>query len=148
MPTVLVVEDEANVRKLVQVNLASRGYQVIEAHNGKQALDQLRDSPPSLMVLDIKLPDFTGWDILKKMSSDPEIEADLPVLVMTASITDAHLDRDQYPNVVEVIVKPFSTRELLAAVEHALLQAGKGIETHGSDSGSGRPSPDSEAGQS
>jgi len=148
MPTVLVVEDEANVRKLVQVNLVSRGYDVVEALNGKQALAQLRDSSPALMVLDIKLPDFTGWDILKKMTSDPGIEDGFPVLIMTASITDAHLDRHQYPNVVEVIVKPFSTKKLLAAVEHAIHQTGQGTDKHGSGSGSGRQPPNSETGQS
>lgn len=148
MQTVLVVEDEANVRKLVQVNLVSRGYNVVEALNGKQALAQLRDSSPSLMVLDIKLPDLTGWDILRKMTTDPAIEDDFPVLIMTASITDAHLDRHQYPNVVEVIIKPFSTKKLLAAVEHAIHQTGQGTDKHGSGSGSGRQPPNSETGQS
>ena len=148
MPTILVVEDEANVRKLVQVNLARRGYDVLEAKDGQQALAQLRDSPPSLMVLDIKLPDLTGWDILNKIAEDPAITASFPVLVMTASLMDAHLERDKYPSVVEVLIKPFSTTRLLSAVEQALHQTDKGTETHGSGSRHRRQLPDSKTGQS
>ena len=120
MPSVLIVEDEANVRKLVSVNLTRRGYQVFEAKDGQQALAQLRDRTPSLMVLDIKLPDLSGWDILDRISNDPMIEARFPVLVMTASIMEAHVDPDKFPSVVEVLIKPFSTTKLLSAVERAL----------------------------
>ncbi len=120
MTTVLVVEDEANIRKLVTVNLARRGYTVLEAKNGREALAQLRDKQPSLVLLDIKLPDFTGWDVLARAASDPTIEARYAVLVMTASLMDAHVDRNRYPNVVEVLVKPFSTAKLVSTVERAL----------------------------
>ena len=120
MITVLVVEDEANIRKLVSVNLAQRGYTVFEAKTGREALAQLRDKRPSLMLLDIKLPDFTGWDVLTQAAGDPTIEARCAVLVMTASLMDAHVDRDRYPNVIEVLVKPFSAAKLVSAVERAL----------------------------
>jgi two-component system, OmpR family, KDP operon response regulator KdpE len=120
METVLVVEDEPNVRKLVSVNLAQRGYTVFEAKNGQEALDQLRDKRPSLMVLDIKLPDFSGWDVLNRAAGDPAIETSCSVLVMTASIMDAHVDQARYPNVIEVLIKPFSTGKLVSAVERAL----------------------------
>jgi CheY-like chemotaxis protein len=120
MSTVLVVEDEANVRKLVAVNLIRRGYTVIEATDVHQALDYLHRAAPDLMVLDIKLPDLTGWDLLKKIASDPSIQLSCPVLTMTASIMDAHVDRIQYPNVVEALIKPFSVTNLIMAVERAL----------------------------
>ncbi len=120
MPTVLVVEDEANVRKLVVVNLVSRGYTVLEAKDVQQALTRLRAAVPDLMVLDVKLPDSTGWDLLKTMADEPAINLGFPVLVMTASVMDAYLDRDKFPNVVEVLIKPFSATRLVAAVEHAL----------------------------
>jgi CheY-like chemotaxis protein len=120
MSTVLVVEDEANVRKLVSVNLISRGYAVLEAKDAQQALAHLRHTSPDLMVLDIKLPDLTGWELLAKIASDPAINLTSPVLVMTASIMDAYVDRDKYPNVVEVLIKPFSATKLVMAVERAL----------------------------
>jgi len=120
MAEVLVVEDEANVRKLVSVNLAGRGHQLFEAKDGAQALAQLHAHPPALMVLDIKLPDFTGWELLDRISHDPSIKMNFPVLVITASITDAYVDPTTYPWVVDILIKPFSTTKLLSAVERAL----------------------------
>ena len=61
-----------------------------------------------LIVLDIKLPDATGWNLLARIATDPAIEFNGPVLVMTASVIDAQIDLDQYPTIVEVLVKPFS----------------------------------------
>ncbi len=120
MNHVLVVEDEANLLKLVSVNLVSRGYEVSEAKNGSEALDQLHLRLPSLMVLDIKLPDFIGWELLNLIGRDPKISALFPVLVMTASITDAYVDLHSYPSVTEILIKPFSSAKLVAAVERSL----------------------------
>lgn len=120
MPKILVVEDELNVRKLVAVNLSSRGYMVLEAGNAHQAWEQLRTITPDLMVLDIKLPDLTGWDLLTRIAADTPHPPRFPVVVMTASIMDAQIDLDQYPLVVEVLVKPFSAVKLVTAVERAL----------------------------
>ena len=117
---VLVVDDEVNILKLVSANLEIRGYQVTEAKNGTDALNQLRESQPSLMVLDIKLPDFTGWELLKQIKSDPLIMTGFPVLIMTASISETSLDLEIYPDVREVLTKPFSTAKLLSAVERIL----------------------------
>lgn len=118
MPTVLVVEDEVNVRKLVAVNLTSRGYAVLEAGDVQQALAILRTATPDLMVLDIKLPDFTGWNLLDRLAAAGTPR--LPVVVMTASMMDAQVDLEAYPSVVGVLVKPFSAARLVAAVEGAL----------------------------
>ena len=120
MSNILVVEDEANVRKLVTVNLISRGYTVYEAKDVQQAVERLQTQPFDLIVLDIKLPDLTGWDLLARIATDAAIEFSGPVLVMTASVMDAQIDLDRYPMVVEVLVKPFSAAKLVAAIERAL----------------------------
>ncbi len=120
MTTVLVVEDEPNVRKLVTVNLSSRGYTVLEATDAPQALDVLRTAAPDLMILDIKLPEITGWDLLSQIAADPNKAVQFPVLVMTASIMEAQVDRIRYPNVVDVLLKPFSATRLMTAIERAL----------------------------
>lgn len=122
MATILVVEDEPNVRKLVLVNLIQRGHQVLEAENGQQALEQLNDQKPALMILDIKLPDIPGWDILDRITTTPSLFTNLPVLVMTASPVDHNIVVNQYPCVVEILVKPFNTAKLLTAVQRALLK--------------------------
>ncbi len=120
MSHVLVVEDESNVRKLVTVNLTRRGHTVAEAVNAAQALAHLRSQSFDLVVLDIKLPDETGWAVLTQVAADTALQFNSPVLVMTASIADAHIDLEGYPMVVEVLVKPFSAAKLLAAIERAL----------------------------
>ena len=122
MLTVLVVEDEPNVRKLVVVNLISRGYTVLEAANVPQALDHLNAATPDLMILDIKLPEITGWDLLTQIAADPNMTGKFPVLVMTASIMEAQVDRDRYSNIVDVLIKPFSATRLMTAIERALHQ--------------------------
>ena len=120
MSTVLIVEDEANVMKLVAINLTSRGYTVLEAEDIHQALSHLQYVTPDLIVLDIKLPDSTGWDFLTGLARDPVDRPAIPVVVMTASIMDAEVDQKKFPNVVEVLVKPFSATKLVTAVERAL----------------------------
>jgi two-component system, OmpR family, alkaline phosphatase synthesis response regulator PhoP len=120
MENVLVVDDESDILTLVSANLQIRGYQVAKAKNGTEALAQLRLSPPNLMVLDIKLPDFSGWDLLKGIKVDPKITSRFPVLIMTASISETNIDLESYPSVVEILIKPFSTSRLLSAVERAL----------------------------
>jgi DNA-binding response OmpR family regulator len=120
MENVLVVEDEANILKLVSINLISRGYKVSEAKNATEAIELLQQQSPELMILDIKLPDFTGWELLKRVKRDPSIQDGFPVLIMTASITDAYVDLQAYPSVIDVLIKPFSSTKLVTAVESAL----------------------------
>jgi DNA-binding response OmpR family regulator len=120
MESVLVVDDEADVLKLVAENLMIRGYKVEEAKNATEALNKVHVSPPSLMILDIKLPDFSGWELLTRMKTDPLVVTGFPVLVMTASITDAMIDRMSYPNVVDILIKPFSSTSLVAVVKWIL----------------------------
>jgi CheY-like chemotaxis protein len=121
MARILVVEDETNIRKFVAVNLAQRGHVVNEAKDAGEALAQLRAARPDLLVLDIKLPDLTGWELLLKIAQDPSVATNFPVLVMTASPTGGHItDRERYGTVVEILLKPFSTTTLIEAVERAL----------------------------
>jgi CheY-like chemotaxis protein len=84
MESVLVVDDEADILKLISENLMIRGYKVAEAQNAETALQRLHEELPSLMVLDIKLPDSTGWELLEQVKGDAKIKADFPVLIMTA----------------------------------------------------------------
>jgi CheY-like chemotaxis protein len=104
----------------VSINLTSRGYQVLEAENGEEALAYLHDKAPAMMVLDIKLPGITGWDVLNIMASDPALTTDFPVLVMTASLGDARVNLDQYPCVIEILIKPFKTEKLVSTIQRTL----------------------------
>ncbi len=120
MPTILVVEDEASIRKLVTVNLSARGYDVIEAASAEDGLAQLHQVPLSLVLLDIKLPGLQGWDLLAAMPDIPGILQDIPIIVMTASAAEAQTQAQHYPNVVKVMIKPFDIDDLVQAVADVL----------------------------
>jgi two-component system, response regulator, stage 0 sporulation protein F len=121
MAKILVVEDEPNIRKLVAVNLAQRGHRVLEAENGQQALEHLNHQKPALLVLDIRLPDLSGWDILDHIITVPTLSTGLLVLVITASPVDPNNVLHQYPCVAEVIAKPFDIDRLIRAIQRVLL---------------------------
>ncbi len=120
MDDILVVDDEADILKLISENLLIRGYQVSLAKNGDEALAKLHSRPPALLILDIKLPDFSGWELLERIKTDPLITGDFPVLIMTASITETVVDLKTYPSVVEILVKPFNIASFVSAVRFSL----------------------------
>ena len=120
MPTILIVEDEASIRKLVAVNISARGYDVIAVESAEQGLVHLPARPIALILLDIKLPGMRGWEFLTAMAGDPRIAPNIPVIIMTASAADARDKAPSYANVVKILIKPFSTQVLLQAVADAL----------------------------
>src|SRR5687768_10396027 len=119
MASLLIVEDEDNIRKFVATNLIARGFQVVEAGDAETGLDQLRKSPPDVLVLDIRLPGMSGWDLLQIMAEEAALSK-VPVIVMTASVTNLKFGTPSYSNVVRWLVKPVSVIELVQAVRGAL----------------------------
>ena len=118
---ILIIEDEANIRKFMSVNLTARGYEVIEAEDARQGLARLRDSSPSLLLLDIKLPDMSGWEVLRIMSEDPSYPQ-IPVIVVTASLSSTNPGFPLYKNenLRKVLKKPISIQELTREVKEML----------------------------
>ena len=111
--SVLIVEDEADIRKLLVLNLRSSGYEVLEAGNVSQASGILATVRPSLCILDWMLPDQTGIYLLRRLKADPLL-MDIPVIMLTARSSEHDkvmafdLGADDY------MTKPFSPRELIA----------------------------------
>ena len=120
MSTILIVEDEASIRKLAAVNLTARGYTAIAVESAEEGLEQLRTHQVSLILLDIKLPGMRGWEFLTAMASDLRIAPNIPVIVMTASAADAEMQAPGYPNVVKILIKPFGTQVLIQAIADVL----------------------------
>jgi DNA-binding response OmpR family regulator len=123
MPPLLIVEDEANIRRFVAANLSARGYSVIEAGDAEEGLKILREQSPGVLILDIRLPGMSGWDLLEEMARDTSL-AQVPVIVMTASVTNVKFGETSYTNVVQWLVKPVSVHELIHAVKKAANHAG------------------------
>jgi len=119
MATILVIEDDLSIRKLAVVNLKARGHRVIEADTAEAGLAQWRDGLPALVLLDIKLPDLRGWDVLNAIRADSEVPT-APVIVMTASGIDVEAGVRRFPNVVKILIKPFDIHDLIQAVEATL----------------------------
>jgi DNA-binding response OmpR family regulator len=117
--TVLVVDDEAKLRALLRDYLERDGYTVLEASEGRQALDLARASHPDLVVLDLGLPSLPGEEVARLLRRS----SDVPIIMLTAKASEndrvlgLRLGADDY------VVKPFSPRELVARIEAVLRRA-------------------------
>ena len=112
-PLILQVEDEENIRKLISVNLEKRGYRVLEAHNGQQGLDHLRDVQPDLLILNMKLPDISGMEILEHLNEKDVPTTEIPVILISAYEIDKNQIQNQHPRVVKIFTKPFDVKEVI-----------------------------------
>jgi DNA-binding response OmpR family regulator len=117
--TILVVDDEANIRDLARMYLEKEGYQVETVTNGLDALAAVKQKPPDLIVLDLMLPEIDGWEVCRRVRT----ESNLPILMLTArdddidKIVGLEMGADDY------LTKPFNPRELVARVRAILRRA-------------------------
>jgi DNA-binding response OmpR family regulator len=112
--SVLVVEDDPSVRGLLQTLLSAEGYEVVTASDGLAGLVKLASAHPSLVLLDLMMPDLGGVRVLEEMGDDPEL-SDIPVIVVTGKIDAVPSMRDLLGE-ENVFLKPFAVGELLARV--------------------------------
>lgn len=121
--TILVVDDEAEIRKMVRRVLEERGYRVTEAARGHEALARLKERPPDLVVLDAMLPEVHGFDIAKRMK-DSERYGHIPIVMISAVYRGWRFAEDvrQSYGVDAYLEKPFKMTDFIAAVEAALTQ--------------------------
>ena len=112
--SVLVVEDDPSVRGLLQTLLAAEGYDVVTASDGLAGLVKATSAHPSLVLLDLMMPDLGGVRVLEEMRDDPEL-ADIPVIVVTGKIDAIPGMRDLLGE-DNVFLKPFAVGELLGRV--------------------------------
>jgi two-component system KDP operon response regulator KdpE len=123
-PRVLVVDDEPPIRKLLRLGLGAHGYQVIEATNGKIALELLGKSP-DIIILDLGLPDIQGHDLLRMIRGRNEA---VPVIVLSSRGDEAGKVQALDLGADDYVTKPFGMDELLARMRAALRHQ---LQTHG-----------------
>jgi DNA-binding response OmpR family regulator len=117
--TILVVDDEATLRETLAWNLERDGYRVVEAADGRTALERFRAEKPDLVLLDLMLPELSGVEVCRRIRA----ESDVPILMLTArdsevdKIVGLEVGADDY------VTKPFSLRELQARVRALLRRA-------------------------
>jgi len=117
---ILIVEDEPAVARAVEYALTAEGFTVLWAENGRRALELFRTERPHLIVLDIRLPDMSGFDICRQLRAEGQRQ---PILMLTArdeevdKVLGLELGADDY------VVKPFSLRELISRIRSLLRRA-------------------------
>jgi two-component system alkaline phosphatase synthesis response regulator PhoP len=121
--TVLVVDDEEDIRELVELNLRREGYVVLTCETGEQALDKAISKLPDLIVLDLMLPGIDGLEVCRRLKADPRTRQ-IAVVMLTAKgeeadiVTGLELGADDY------VTKPFSGKVLVARVRRLLRKQG------------------------
>ncbi len=119
---VLVVDDEPNIRDLLSASLRFQGHQVITAANGNEAINKIVDNQPDIVLLDVMLPDISGFGVTKKIRS---LGIEVPILFLTArddtedKVTGLTVGGDDY------VTKPFSLDEIIARISAILRRTGK-----------------------
>jgi two-component system KDP operon response regulator KdpE len=123
-PKVLVVDDEPPIRKLLRMGLSAEGYELIEASNGKAALEQIPQKP-DLIILDLGLPDMQGLDLLRMMRERNE---GVPIVVLSSRADEAAKVQALDSGADDYVTKPFGMNELLARIRAAMRHQ---LQSHG-----------------
>ncbi len=119
---VLVVDDEPNIRDLLSASLRFQGHQVLTAANGNEAINKIVDNQPDVVLLDVMLPDISGFGVTKKIRS---LGIEVPILFLTArddtedKVTGLTVGGDDY------VTKPFSLDEIIARISAIMRRTGK-----------------------
>ena len=114
--TILVVDDDAEIRDLAELVLRGGGYTVRKASSGWDALEAVRGERPDLVLLDVNMPGMDGWELLRLLKAD-ELGRDLPVVMFTVKMEFRDKVHALQDGAYDYITKPFSYEELLGRIE-------------------------------
>jgi len=117
--TVLVIEDEAGICEFASRVCQLEGYRVLQAEDGNVGLKLAKENPISLVLLDLRLPKCSGWEVLKQMKGDPELSS-IPIVIFTASAAVSQRKRALTAGAADYLVKPLSADKLRKTIAHIL----------------------------
>jgi CheY-like chemotaxis protein len=123
MATVLIVDDMQNIRRFMGLNLANSGHVVLEAESAQHAFTILSEKFPSVIILDLALPEMDGFEFLQSMREQYPSSQSIPVILVTATVVEDGYKQDKFSNIVDVILKPFDMKLLTDAVDRALMSS-------------------------
>lgn len=116
MQSILVIEDEEDIRELVSYNLLKEGYQVASTASGEEGLAAVKDCKPALILLDLMLPGMDGLQVCRTLRAD-EVTSSIPVVMLTAKGEEADIVKGLEAGADDYIVKPFAPKVLLARLK-------------------------------
>jgi two-component system, OmpR family, KDP operon response regulator KdpE len=118
--TVLVVDDEPQIRRVMRTTLSSNGYAVVEARSGEEALEMLRKENPELILLDVNMPGIGGLEACREIRA----QSDVAIIMLTVRSTERDKVLALDAGADDYVVKPFSMEELLARIRAAMRRTG------------------------
>jgi two-component system, OmpR family, alkaline phosphatase synthesis response regulator PhoP len=124
-PTVLVVDDEEYILRILSFAMRAEGWHVLTASNGDEALKQVEASPPDLMVLDLMMPVIDGYQVLKRLKSNPSTRG-IAVIVLSAKGRDFDRDAAIELGADDYFTKPFSPQRLVERIQGMVATSGAG----------------------
>lgn len=109
---ILIVDDDSSIRRFIELSLENSGYEIFTAQDGKQALSMMQDHKPNIVILDLNLPDISGFEVLQQIRKDSSI----PVIMLTIEDDDTEKVKLLDAGADDYLTKPFSIQELLARI--------------------------------
>ena len=122
-PKVLVAEDEHDIRELIGFTLRFAGLDVTLTRNGAEAIEQVPQVKPDLIMLDVRMPKMTGYEACRVLKDNPETQG-IPVVILSAKGQDGEIQEGMEAGADHYIVKPFAPDELTTRVKDILRDAG------------------------
>ena len=119
MKTIIVVDDDVDISRLISFRLKKGGYNTLVANNGKVALTLLKETPVDLILLDLIMPVMDGFEFSKAAKKDENLK-DIPIIILTASNTTQESSQIQEINARGFFKKPFDFEEVLETVKDVL----------------------------
>lgn len=116
---IVVAEDEPHIRELIAISLRRAGHEVEQAEDGESAIALLQANPPDLLICDVMMPGLSGYEVAKRLASDPRTAA-IPILMLSAMGQTRDIDEGLASGAHAYVVKPFSPRELVERVNQIL----------------------------
>jgi two-component system, OmpR family, alkaline phosphatase synthesis response regulator PhoP len=126
--SILVIEDDPDIRELISYNLGKDGYTVAQAATGEEGLRLASESAPDIIVLDVMLPGMDGLEILRRLKKNPDL-LHVPVILSTARGEDADIVSGLELGADDYVTKPFSPKVLVARVRTALRRQSESAES-------------------
>jgi DNA-binding response OmpR family regulator len=119
MARILVAEDEQHIAEMITFKLTNRGHEVVRARDGAEAVRLAGQENPDLILLDVMMPVLSGFEVLRKLKSDPACRT-VPIIMVTAKGQEREVVGGLRDGATDYIVKPFSLKELVARIDLVL----------------------------